>query len=83
MRKRSSSRSQIHFLITESQVLKALANRGTPERAVVAVAHHPKWSSQYNVRMALVRNAHTPAAAVLTFLPQLTLRDFEGRCETR
>src|SRR3984885_578359 len=63
--------------LTESQVLKVLAKAGVPERVVAAVAQHPKWSSQYNVRIALVRNDPTPAAAVLAFLPQLTLGDLK------
>jgi hypothetical protein len=63
--------------LTESQVLKVLAKSGLPERVVAAIAHHPKWSSQYNVRIALVRHPHTPAAAVLSFLPQLTLSDLK------
>jgi hypothetical protein len=61
--------------LTESQVLKVLAKAGVGERVVAAVARHPKWSSLYNVRIALVRNPHTPAAAVESFLPQLTLGD--------
>jgi len=61
--------------LTESQVLKVLAKPGIPERAVTAIAQHPKWSCQYNVRMALVRNAHTPVPSVLAFLPNLTMRD--------
>jgi hypothetical protein len=61
--------------LTESQILKVLAKAGVPERVVAAVAQHPKWSSQHNVRIALVRNPHTPAAAVGSFLPQLTLGD--------
>jgi len=44
---------------------------------VAAIAQHPKWSCQYNVRIALVRNTHTPAASVLAFLPQLTLGDLK------
>jgi hypothetical protein len=63
--------------LTESQVLKVLAKQGVPERVVAAIAQHPKWSCQYNVRMALVRNAHTPSARVLVFLPQLTLGDLK------
>ena len=61
--------------LTEAQVLKALAKPGVPERVVAAVAQHLKWSTQYNVRAALVRNAHTPPPSVLAFLPHLTLRD--------
>jgi hypothetical protein len=63
--------------LTESQVLKVLAKAAVPERAVAAIAQHPKWSSQYNVRVALVRHAHTPASAVQAFLPQLTLGDLK------
>jgi hypothetical protein len=63
--------------LTESQVLKVLAKSGVPERVVAAIAHHPKWSCQYNVRMALVRNAHTPVSSVLAFLPQVTLGDLK------
>jgi hypothetical protein len=65
----------VNPFLTEAQVLKVLAKPGVPERVVVAIAHHPKWSCQYNVRVALVRNAHTPAASVQAFLPQLPLGD--------
>ena len=61
--------------LNESQILKALAKPGLAERVVAAIAQHPKWSCLYNVRVALVRNAQTPAAAVADFLPQLTLAD--------
>jgi hypothetical protein len=63
--------------LTESQILKILSKPGVPERVVIAIAQHPKWSCQYNVRAALVRNQHTPAACILTFLPNLTLRDLK------
>ncbi len=42
---------------------------------VIAIAQHPKWSCQYNVRLGLMRNAHTPVPIVLAMLPNLTLRD--------
>jgi hypothetical protein len=63
--------------LTESQILKVLAKPGVPERVVAAIAQHAKWSSQYNVRVALVRNSHTPVPCVLAFLPNLTLRDLK------
>jgi hypothetical protein len=63
--------------LTESQVLKILAKRELPERVVVAIAQHPKWSVQYNVRVALVRHPHTPVPALLEFLPDLTLGDLQ------
>ena len=61
--------------LTESQILKVLAKPDVPERVVIAVAQHPKWSCQYNVRLGLMRNDHTPAPTVLAMLPNLTVRD--------
>ncbi len=66
-----------NVFLTESQILKVLAKSDVPERVVAAIAQHPKWSVQYNVRTALMRNAHTPAPCVLAFLPNLTLRDLK------
>lgn len=63
--------------LTESQILKALAKAGVPERVVAAIARDAKWSRQYNIRAALVRNPHTPAPCVLRFLRDLTLRDLK------
>lgn len=63
--------------LTESQVLKILAKPDVPGRVVAAIAQHAKWPSHHNVRTALVRNSHTPVAAVLAFLPQLTANDLK------
>ncbi len=63
--------------LSESQVLKILAQAEVPVRAIVAIAQHPKWSVQYNVRVALVRHPHTPVPALLEFLPDLALRDLQ------
>jgi hypothetical protein len=63
--------------LTESQVLKVLAKPDVPERVVIAIAQHAKWSCQYNVRLVLMRNAHTPAPVVLAILPNLAVRDLK------
>jgi hypothetical protein len=63
--------------LTESQVLKVLAKPGVPERVVATIAQHPRWAVQYNVRVALVRNQHTPIPVILAFLPNLTLCDLK------
>ncbi len=63
--------------LTESQVLKVLSKVGVTERVVKAIAQHAKWSCQYNVRVALIRNSHAPVSCVLAFLPNLTLRDLK------
>jgi len=56
-------------------VLRVLARTSTPKQVIIAVAEHSKWSVRYNVRLALLRNAHTPIAAALQFLPNLLLPD--------
>jgi hypothetical protein len=63
--------------LTESQLLKVLAKPDVPERVVAAIAQHPKWSCQYNVRLGLLRSAHTPVPVVLAILPNLTMRDLK------
>jgi hypothetical protein len=64
-------------LLTEAQILKSLSRTETPERVVHAIARHPRWSSSYNARMALIRNRHTPLNIVLAFLPNITMRDLK------
>jgi len=61
--------------LTESHVLKVLAHEGVSPSVVAALASHSKWSYQYNVRMALVRHPLTRLARVLSFIPDLTMRD--------
>jgi hypothetical protein len=63
--------------LNESQVLKVIANAAVPERVIAAIAQHPKWSVQYNVRVGLIRNVHTPVPSVLAFLPNLTMCDLK------
>jgi hypothetical protein len=63
--------------LTEAQLVRVLAQDELPEGVAAAVAQHRKWSVQYNVRIALLRNAGTPLVRVLSFLPDLTMRDLE------
>ncbi len=61
--------------LTEAQVLKVLAREKVPLPVVQALARHRRWSHEYNVRLALVRNPSAPLATVLAFLPELTVND--------
>ncbi len=61
--------------LTEAQILRVLAREDAHERIVAAIAHHPRWSLDYNIRMALVRHPAAPLAAILHFLPEITMRD--------
>ena len=62
----------------EAAIVKALQRPGATPAFVEAVCHHAKWSLRPEVRMALLRNPHTPLARALEFarrLPPAQLRD--------
>ena len=64
--------------LTEAAVVKALQRPNATAAFVDAVCHHPKWSLRHEIRMALLRNAHTPLARAIEFarrLPPPVLRD--------
>jgi hypothetical protein len=63
--------------LTESQLLRSLAKETLPAHTVEAIAKHEKWSKLMNVRIALLRHPHAPVERVLSFLPDLPLRDLE------
>ena len=42
---------------------------------IPAIVHHRKWSTTYNVRLALVRHPAAPLATILSYLPELTVSD--------
>ena len=68
----------VNPFLNEAQVLRVLARASVPKQVVVAVAEHPKWSTHYNVRLALLHNAHTPISAALKFLPHVMLHDLRN-----
>jgi hypothetical protein len=64
--------------LTESAVVKALQAHGGSPAFAEAVSHHEKWSVRHEVRVALLRNPHTPLARAIEFarqLPPPLLRD--------
>jgi hypothetical protein len=64
--------------ITEAAVVKALHSPGSAPAFVHAVCRHDKWSVRHEVRVALLRNPHTPLARAMEFarhLPPPLLRD--------
>jgi hypothetical protein len=65
-------------LLNEGHVLRALARISLSARTVCAIAEHPRWSSIYSVRLALLRNAQSPLARVLTFLPTISVTDLRA-----
>jgi hypothetical protein len=61
--------------LTEAQVLKVLSRERLPSAVVPAILRHRRWSMSYNIRIALLRQPSAPLAAILAFLPQLTVSD--------
>jgi hypothetical protein len=67
--------------MTEAQILRALSREKLPIAVIPAIIHHRKWSTTYNVRLALVRHPAAPLAAILGYLPELTVSDLRDLAE--
>jgi hypothetical protein len=64
--------------LTEASIVKALRRTHASSAFVEAVCHHAKWSLRPEIRLALLRNAHTPLARAIEFarrIPPVQLRD--------
>lgn len=64
--------------MTEAAIVKALQRTIATLSFVQAVCRHPKWSVRPEIRVALLRNAHTPLARAIDFargIPSRQLRD--------
>ena len=57
--------------LTEIAIVKALQRNAAMPAFVECVSHHAKWSVRGEVRMALLRNAHTPLARAIEFARRL------------
>jgi hypothetical protein len=57
--------------ITEAAVVRALQRPNATGAFVGAVCRDPKWSVRPEIRVALLRNAHTPLARALEFARRL------------
>ncbi len=64
--------------LTEDAIVKALLRPHITPAFVEAVCRHTKWSLRHEIRIALLRNAHTPLARAFEFargIPPARLRD--------
>ena len=58
--------------MTEGLLIQALMREEAPAHLVLTVCKHEKWSPRREVRLALLRNAHTPLAQALSFAQSLS-----------
>ena len=64
--------------MTEAAIVKALQRTTATPAFVHALCRHAKWSVRPEIRVALLRNSHTPLARAIEFaqgLPPRQLRD--------
>jgi len=63
--------------LTEGHVYRLLHRETTAACAVRMIARHGKWTNQYNVRLALMLNPHTPLGTCVGFIPSLKVQDLK------
>lgn len=61
--------------VTEDLVQRALGQEDISAEAVGTIAEHPRWSTIYSVRLALLRNPLASLARVLVLAEQVQRRD--------
>jgi hypothetical protein len=69
--------------LTEALIVRALAGEAAP-MLVQSVCHHPQWSLRQEIRIALLRNRHTPLACAMEFartLPAPRLKEILQSCQ--
>jgi hypothetical protein len=69
--------------LTESQLLKTLANEAVPAHTVATVGGHEKWARLINVRVALLRHPDLPQDRVVEFVAELPRRALDNLLDVR
>lgn len=63
--------------LVESHLYKVISLQTTSPGTIRTIAEDRNWSSRYHIKFALIRNAHTPLARTVLFLPGLKLLDLK------
>ena len=61
--------------LTEEGVVRALREQDIRPQAAGAIAAHPRWSTRYEVRLALIRNPATSFRCVLELVERVRRKD--------
>jgi hypothetical protein len=63
--------------LTELALVRALQRTGATPKFIEAVCYHAKWSPRLEVRVALLRNAHTPVSKAVEFAKRIPPRQLK------
>ena len=63
--------------LVEAHLYKIISHKTTTPGTIRTIAEDRNWSCRYHVKFALIRNAHTPLARTVLFLPDLKLLDLK------
>ncbi len=63
--------------LTEGDIFRAITRADIKPMLVRTIAVHPKWSLRYHLKLALVRNYHTPMLQVSNFISELKTSDLK------
>ncbi len=63
--------------LVEAHLYRIISRKTTTPATIRTIAEDRNWSCRYHVKFALIRNAHTPLARSVLFLPDLKLLDLK------
>jgi hypothetical protein len=63
--------------LVEAHLYRIISRKTTTPATIRTIAENRNWSCRYHVKFALIRNAHTPLARSVLFLPDLKLLDLK------
>lgn len=63
--------------LTETILLQSLNRPGCSQKVVESIAKHKKWSTRYELRLALLRHPHLSMAHALKFILELKSTDIK------
>src|SRR5207249_988443 len=63
--------------LTENILSQSLNRPACSQKVVESIATHKKWSTRYDLRLALLRHPHLSLAHALKFIPELKRTDIK------
>jgi hypothetical protein len=73
----------VNSRLKEVAILQFLGSSRATAETISAVARHPRWKSRPNIRLAILKNRHTPAVWFTLFLPALRVPELNNLLASR